>query len=46
MWGTFVHMYTKHEVSMFNPVPGGGVQVTKPMPMMMPPMPTLMADKA
>ena len=25
MWGTYVHMYTKNEVSMSNPVPGGGV---------------------
>ena len=22
MWGTYVHMCTKYEVSMFNPVPG------------------------
>ena len=22
IWGTFVHMYTKHEVSMSNPVAG------------------------
>ena len=25
IWGTYVHMYTKYEVSMSNPVPGGGV---------------------
>ena len=25
MWGTYVHMYTKYEVSMSNPVAGGGV---------------------
>ena len=24
-WGTYVHMYRKYEVSMSNPVPGGGV---------------------
>ena len=28
MWGTFVHMYTKDEVSMSNPVPGGCSQMT------------------
>ena len=25
IWGTYVHMCTKYEVSMSNPVPGGGV---------------------
>ena len=25
MWGTYVHKYTKYEVSMSNPVPGGDV---------------------
>ena len=25
MWGPFVHMYTKYEVSMSNPVARGGV---------------------
>ena len=25
IWGTYVHMYTKDEVSMSNPVAGGGV---------------------
>ena len=25
VWGTNVHMYTKYEVFMSNPVPGGGV---------------------
>ena len=25
IWGTYVHMYTKYEVSMSNTVPGGGV---------------------
>ena len=25
IWGTYVHMYTKNEVSTSNPVPGGGV---------------------
>ena len=39
IWGTYVHMYTKYEVSMSNPVPGGGAQtmmpMTTPMPMTM-----------
>ena len=25
IWGTYVHKYTKYEVSMSNPVAGGGV---------------------
>ena len=25
MWGTYVPMHTKYEVSMSDPVPGGGV---------------------
>ena len=25
IWGTYVHMYTKYEISRFNPVPEGGV---------------------
>ena len=37
MWGIYVYMYTKNEVSVSNPVPEGGVhrQTTlTPMPMM------------
>ena len=26
IWGIYVHMYTKYEVSMSNHMPGGGVQ--------------------
>ena len=28
--GIYVHTYTKYEVSMSNPVPGGGVQMPTP----------------
>ena len=27
MWGTYVHICTKYEVSMSNPVSGGGVYI-------------------
>ena len=30
MWRTYVHMCTKYEGSMSNPVPGGGVQMMMP----------------
>ena len=35
MWGAYVHKYTKYEVSMSNPVPGGCAQMMTSMPTMM-----------